>query len=181
MVQLPKSFGFELLVSRLSDWHWWHYSLHLITVYLILFLLSVLPSKLSGLHSMSLSPRRIFEFLSIKFRPSLGLWYQLVTKNTNTLGFCFPERPRVRQKQYWCQALILFPPKSGRAALLALKVLRGFLSRFPGRASPGDQMSVWVWERSGTASLWLVPIPVINTSETAPPHFLWLQVPGANY
>lgn len=134
MVQHPKAFTFELLVSRLIDWHWWHFSAsdHCL---LILLPLSVLPSKLCGSHSMSLSPRRIFEFLNIKFKHSLGLWYPLLTKKTNTLGFCFSERPMVRHKQYWCQALILCPPKSGRAALLALKVLRGFLSRFPGRAS----------------------------------------------
>lgn len=123
---------------------------------------------------------RVFEFLNIKFKHSLGMWYPLLTKKTNTLEFCFSERPRVRQKQHWRLALILCPPKSGRAALLALKVLRGFLSRFPGRASPGAQMSDWVWEHTGTTSLWLVLISVINTSETAPPHFQWLQVPGVN-
>lgn len=125
---------------------------------------------------------RIFEFLNIKFKHSLGLQYSLLTKKTNALGFCFSERPRVRQKQHWRLALILCPPKSERAAaLLALKVLRSFLSRFPGRASPGAQMSVWVWEHTGRASLWLILIFVINTSETAPPHFQWLQVPGVNY
>lgn len=101
-----------------------------------------LAIKADGRHSMSLSPRRIFEFLNIKFRHLLGLSYLLLTKKTNALGFCFSERARVRQKQHWRLALILCPPKSGRAALLALKVLRSFLSRFPGRASPGAQMSV---------------------------------------
>lgn len=91
------------------------------------------------------------------------------------------KRSRVRHIQHRCLALILCPPKSGRAALLAPKVLRGFLSRFPGRASPGDQMSVCVWEHTGTTSLWLVLISVINTRETAPPHFQWLQVSGVSY